>query len=838
MQIKTIWILILAVLLAGGAFFRFWRLNDRPMHTDEAVHAIKMGTLLEEGAYIYNPDEYHGPTLNYSTLITAVIRGEKSLAELNESTLRAVPAIYGILLCLTPIFFIRDMGKRAVLLSIALLAFSPAFTFYSRYYIQEMLLVFFTACFLGCLWNWLRSGGVFWAVFAGISLGLMHATKETFIFAIIALVPAILYYLFLDEKVNGKAIKISGIVALLLSAVIVSVLFFSSFGTNPHGIIDSVTTYVNWAARAGDHSIHCHPWYYYLDLVTWIEFFEPVSWNEDIIPAFALFGLLIAFSNRAMRQYKLVRFISIYTCCLVFIYSAIAYKTPWCMLSFLYGMVLLAGFAADKFIQSIAGIYSRIIIFTLIIVFAFISPIIQSWQLNFKFYADQTNPYVYAHTGNDIFAMTDAVQRAVLANKGQNTSIYVVSDDCNYWPFPWNLRGLKNVGYWNSIDNSVCKASIILARADHEPQLLNILYSVPPAGQRSLYVPLFDKHLELRPGVEWRGYIRKELWDKMQVNKTNEVEVQPKEQKTELQSQVNKKDIPNLMKFSHDAMNTNFVIFIQDERGSYSGRAARAAFNEVDKLESQLSRFVENSDVSRINNLSTGDLELVDIDTMNCLKVALQAKQLTNGAFDITLGDVFQAWKNNEPENAKALFKARQSGDDFELDTDSYTVKVLKDGVSIDLGGIGKGYAIDKIAEVLAEWGIKRALIHGGSSSVMALDSPVNTGGWPVTLSHPVTNDTVDRLNLVHEVLSCSGSRFGRHIINPATGLPVTDRQMCWVRTKQGAALADALSTAAMIMTEGEIRKLTDKVSGLAIKIYMTEDSDSITEPLMFGNWQ
>ncbi len=838
MHKKILCIILLAVLLTGAAFFRFWRLADRPMHTDEAVHAKKMGILLEEDAYFYNPDEYHGPTLNYSTLIIAALRGETTYPSLTETTLRAVPAIYGLLLCLTPLFFLRDMGKRAVLLCVALIAFSPAFTYYSRYYIQETLLIFYTACFLGCLWHWLRNGRFWWAFFAGISLGLMHATKETFVFSLVALVPALLYYRFIDSRTGPKTIKLSGIFALIISAAVISAAFFSSFGTNPHGIIDSVTTYANWAARAGDHSIHSHPWYYYLDLITWVEFFEPLSWNEDVIPAFAIFGLCIAFRYNSVKKYSLIRFISIYTFVLMLIYSVIAYKTPWCMLGFLYGMVLIAGFMAAKLTEEISGKLSYIIISLIILFCAFVSPVFQAWQLNFKYYADQTNPYVYAHTGNDIFAMTDAVERAVKASGDENSSVYVISDDCNYWPFPWYLRKLKSVGFWNKIDNSVCKAAIVLARADHEQQLLNTLYSVPPAGQRNLYVPLFDSRLELRPGVEWRGYIRKQLWDKMQAPKNKEVIVQPKDENSEVKPQVSKDDIPNLMKFSHEAMHTNFAIFIQDDRGTYSGRAARAAFNEIDKLEAQLSKFIENSDVSRINNLSPGDSELVDIDTFKCLQIAQEAKILSNGAFDITLGDVFQAWKNKEPEKAKALFDAKQTGQPLEFDPEAYTVTVLKDGVTIDLGGIGKGYAIDKIAEVLKEWGIKKALIHGGSSSVLALDPPKNSPGWPITLSHPETGETVDRLNLANEVISCSGMRYGRHIINPETGIPVTDRQLCWLRTKQTAALADALSTAVMIMPEDDVKLLIESVPDISIKIYPTENADLNVEPITFGIWQ
>ncbi|MHC4926019.1 MAG: FAD:protein FMN transferase, partial [Planctomycetota bacterium] len=92
------------------------------------------------------------------------------------------------------------------------------------------------------------------------------------------------------------------------------------------------------------------------------------------------------------------------------------------------------------------------------------------------------------------------------------------------------------------------------------------------------------------------------------------------------------------------------------------------------------------------------------------------------------------------------------------------------------------GDCVDVIAKVLDEWGIERAMIHGGASSVRALNAPQDKPGWDVTISDPVQGNVIDHLNLANEVLSCSGIGQGSHIINPATGQPITDRTGCWVR--------------------------------------------------------
>ena len=261
------------------------------------------------------------------------------------------------------------LNKRSVLFCVTLLAFSPAFVFYSRYYIQEMLLVCFTAFFLGCLWRFIRSGKLIWTLLAGVFLGLMHASKETFIFSVFAAVVALIACAI--SKKNSFKIKYWHLVGGLCAAIITSVLFYSSFGSNWQGVVDSVTTYAVWFKRAGGQSVHVHPWYYYLDLLTWLEFFEPVTWNEDVMVALSALGIFFAFSRRTIFINKpvLIRFWAIYTVILTVIYCLIPYKTPWCMLSFLFGMAILGGFVLDWVVGISQSRWEKIIAGMLIVVF-------------------------------------------------------------------------------------------------------------------------------------------------------------------------------------------------------------------------------------------------------------------------------------------------------------------------------------------------------------------------------------------------------------------------------------------------------------------------------------
>jgi uncharacterized protein (TIGR03663 family) len=168
---------------AAGLFLRLPSLHYRPLHTDEAVHAVKFGELVEDNAYVYDKVEYHGPTLNYFSLIGAAISGQNTYRQLDEFTIRIVPVFFGMVLILVPLLIAGGIGRAGACIAALLTAVSPAMVYYSRYYIQEMLLVCFTLCVIACAFRFLRSRKIVWALFAGVFYGLMGATKETFVIA-------------------------------------------------------------------------------------------------------------------------------------------------------------------------------------------------------------------------------------------------------------------------------------------------------------------------------------------------------------------------------------------------------------------------------------------------------------------------------------------------------------------------------------------------------------------------------------------------------------------------------------------------------------------------------
>jgi len=264
--------------------------------------------------------------------------------------------------------------------------------------------------------------------------------------------------------------------------------------------------------------------------------------------------------------------------------------------------------------------------------------------------------------------------------------------------------------------------------------------------------------------------------------------------------------------FSHQAMGTMFEAMIAGCEASYARGAAQAAFAEVDRLERLFSRFDATSEVSQINRLQLGESRRVGVETYECLTIAEKIRIETGGAFDVNFrsGQKFAT----EKKRGKAVCLVLSSSQGF-------SVAVGEDGpglvapatkLDLDLGGIGKGFALDKAAEVFAAWEVDRFLVHAGTSTALACgDAPGLSSlerGWPVGAGAGYLPDkSASRLLLLNRALSGSGSEVkGCHIIDPRRGEPASQFLAVWVSHPR-AAEADALSTAFMAMTLEEIER-------------------------------
>ena len=290
--------------------------------------------------------------------------------------------------------------------------------------------------------------------------------------------------------------------------------------------------------------------------------------------------------------------------------------------------------------------------------------------------------------------------------------------------------------------------------------------------------------------------------------------------------------ISGIHRFSHQAMATTFEIFIQHEDDRYAQQAAGQAFDELDRLEGELSKFIENSDISRINNRAAGQPLRIGLDAFECLKQSMQICAETYGAFNVTFGTAKIENRKSKIENSAEGCCVRF----VKLNEADYTVE-LASPVQIDLGGVGKGFALDQMAELLREWSIDTALVHGGFSSVLALSAPAGMKGWPVTLSNPgERKQTLAYLHLQGRAVSGSGLKKGQHIIDPRTAKPVEGKCAAWACAPD-AATADALSTAFMVMSPDEIEQYCSRHPQLQSMVILEHEGKQLQKDkiLRFG---
>ena len=274
-----------------------------------------------------------------------------------------------------------------------------------------------------------------------------------------------------------------------------------------------------------------------------------------------------------------------------------------------------------------------------------------------------------------------------------------------------------------------------------------------------------------------------------------------------------------LHRFAHEAMNTTFEVVIAAEDALYPQQASAAIFRQIDYLETLLSRFDPGSDISQVNRLRPGQSVPVSLEAFECLQLAATVFAETGGAFDVTIGPLMNCvraakgeWsKVNEADRAAA--RARMGMPRVVLNSKDFSVSVTGE-VEVDLGALGKGYALDKATEILPDWGIENALLCCGPSTALAIGSggepagcPAGSKGWAVGVGGDWGETAgMEAVLLSGSAVSGSGTEGqGQHILDPRMAAPTDHHRAAWAIAPT-AALSDALSTAFMIMSTTEVK--------------------------------
>jgi thiamine biosynthesis lipoprotein len=245
----------------------------------------------------------------------------------------------------------------------------------------------------------------------------------------------------------------------------------------------------------------------------------------------------------------------------------------------------------------------------------------------------------------------------------------------------------------------------------------------------------------------------------------------------------------DIHQFNHRAMATYFEVRIAGEDRTYAAQAAQAALDLLDKLESHLSRFRANSDIAQIAQLAAGEEKCLSEPAFACLEIAKKMELATHGAFSAT----------------PAALQTQATLPQWSLSPADSSIRCESGQLQFDLGAIGKGFALDRMAELLQKWDYTSFLLVAGGSSILAGAAPGDAAGWSCGLGD---DDALQRFFLAHASLSGSGLAVkGSHILDPRTGQPALRQNRAWALTDT-AAESDALSTASMVLSEQELKEV------------------------------
>ncbi|MBK8946232.1 MAG: TIGR03663 family protein [Ignavibacteriae bacterium] len=511
------------IVIFFALFLRLYDLNNRPFHTDEAVHAIKFGELLESGKYIYDPIEYHGPTLNYFSLIPAYIFNEKKISEVNEITLRIVPAFTSIILIIFLFSILNAQNKIIVLFSASLISISPIYVFYSRYYIQESMLVSFTFSSIISFYKYFKLKKLYWGIFASLFCALIFATKETSIIIFFAGIFSFLFIYLSNRDLKSKfSFNIIHIILFFIIFISVTILFYSSFFTNPNGIFDSLKTFTNYFSKAGSNSDHIQQWDYYLNFLLFTKN-DLITFTE--LPLFIFFIVGIIFQFKKNKHNVFLNYIILFSIIQAIIYFIIPYKTPWLALNFWIGFLLIAAFGICSLYKLLPRKNLKIF-FSIFIVIILSHNFYQTYLTNFKFPYQPENPFTYSQPTPEIVSASKKIIDVIESDSSdQNIYVNIISHNNDYWPLPWYLRKIKNVAWNETIPNNINLFQVIIITPELENELIEKLYTLPEPGKINLYIPIFDNYTSLRPNIEIRGFVQNSLNDKYLRNQ-NKVQIE------------------------------------------------------------------------------------------------------------------------------------------------------------------------------------------------------------------------------------------------------------------------------------------------------------------------
>jgi uncharacterized protein (TIGR03663 family) len=501
----TAWQWAGATTLAAAAALRLYDLSAKVLHHDEGVNGMFMTNLFRTGYYHYDPSNFHGPTLYYFGWITTTINsffyGKEGLSTF---AIRLVTALFGLGIIWLILELRRELGASGALAAAVLMAVSPGFVFFSRYFIHEVLFAFFTLAVVVAGLRFQQTKQPRYLMLASASAALLGATKETWVITIavwLIALPCTSAYFYLRKRFLQAPAPLATSARMKAPAdqtaepaswsrkklyitaglvfVVVWVLFYSSFFTNfPQGVYDSVRTFGYWFKTSGSANLYGPT-----------KYFEWIGLTEISTFVLGFAGIILAFILGRSRFAVLTAFWSIG---ILAAYCLVPYKTPWNALGFLLPFILMAGYGLAQLHRWLGGW-----IF-LLVVPAVTWSLVQAVDISFNRYDDESAGYSYAHTKRDFLNLVNEIDSIAAGNPaGKEIGITIMSPE--HWPLPWYLRDYPRAGYYGKVIPT--EEPIIVAHENQRADVERLL------GDK---YRLFSSH-DLRPGNRLYLYLRRDV---------------------------------------------------------------------------------------------------------------------------------------------------------------------------------------------------------------------------------------------------------------------------------------------------------------------------------------
>ncbi|MBN2208895.1 MAG: TIGR03663 family protein [Candidatus Coatesbacteria bacterium] len=489
--------LVLVAISVLSVFLRFWDLEVKPLHHDEAVNGFFLDKLIEKNSYQYNPENYHGPLIYYLGLLSVELFGRSIFA------LRFFSALLGAFAVVLLLQLKERLGKLPAAGAAALLAASPTFVYYNREFIHETYLVFFTLFFFLLAERFSRTRSRVALALASLSLALCFATKETALLHSIVMLAALaiatgaragqgwpglvgVVRRFVGDAarafrsiIRGRRFAFAASVVLFWAVIVV---LFSSFFTNFAGIADFFAAFTAWARTGVETSGHTKPVFYFI----------PVLWQLE--PLALILGAL-GLAGALHSQDTFERFVSFWALLTFALYSAIPYKTPWLTMNIMAPLIVSAGCFMSHVQRALKGRRTA----AAVCVAAFVGAVAWSaslaWDISLVRYDDNTEPLVYVHTFREINDLVGRIEDVASRIRWDETRILVFAD--TQWPLSWYLHHFDCAFPETITAHQVDRADIIIASIDQEKDIEELgkgrfvcqRYNLRPGASLSLFVP-------------------------------------------------------------------------------------------------------------------------------------------------------------------------------------------------------------------------------------------------------------------------------------------------------------------------------------------------------------